>query len=243
MASNTTFGQIILQAQQRADLVNSGFISSSEWKAMTNASLQQLYEKLIEAYGSDYFVQTPSSITTDGQNDAYALPADFFKLLGVDLQLNVQAAAGSLGWVTIWRFNFAERNRFTLPNILTIWGRTNLSYRLRGQKIWFEPLPSGGQSLRLWYAPVFTPLVNDADTFDGVNGWEEWVVNDVAMKALVKEESDVSGVMALQGVQNDRLSSIIENRDAGAPATTVDVWAANGGGNFGWGGWEDGGWQ
>lgn len=243
MASNTTFGQIILQAQQRADLVNSGFISDAEWEAMTNASLQQLYEKLIEAFGSDYHVQTPYSITTDGTNDAYALPTDFFKLLGVDLQLSPSSASSSIGWVTLWRFNFAERNRFTLPNILTIWGRTNLTYRLRGSKIWFEPLPMGGQSLRLWYAPVFTPLVNDSDTFDGINGWEEWVVNDVAQKALVKEESDISGVQALQAVQNDRLASIIENRDAGAPQTTVDVWAANGGGNFGWGGWSDGGWQ
>ncbi len=241
--ATTTFGAIITQAKQRADLVNSEFISDSEWQAMANASLAQLYEKLIEAYGSDYFVQTPYSFTTDGTNDAYALPSDFFKLLGVDLQLSPSATSTALGWVTLWRFNFGDRNRFTLPNLISVWGWTNLSYRLRGGYIWLQPLPAGNQTLRLWYAPSFTPLDDDADTFDGINGWEEWAVNDIAMKALVKEESDISGVAALQQVQNERLASIIENRDAGAPATQLDVYSSSIGWPFGgsWGG-TSGGW-
>jgi len=231
---DTTFGAIKEKAIQRADMVNSQFISDSEWNGMTNASLQQLYEKLIETYGSDYFVQESTTITTDGQADNYPLPDDFFKLLGVDLQIFPSSGSPTIGWITIWRFNFAQRNQWTLPNLLTLWGRTNLRYRLRGGRVWFQPLPAGGQSLRLWYAPRFTPLANDADVFDGINGWEEWAVNDIAMKALAKEESDLSGVAGLQQVQNDRLASIIENRDASAPSTVVDVYRVNGG--YGWGG-------
>lgn len=234
----TTFGAIKEKAIQRADMVNSNFISTSEWDAMTNASLQQLHEKLIEAYGSDYYVQLSADITTDGQEDAYDLPEDFFKLLGVDLQIFPSSGAPNIGWVTIWRFNFAQRNQWTLPNLLTAWGRTNLKYRIRGSEIWFQPLPAGGQTLRLWYAPAFTPCTDDADEVNAINGWEEWAVNDIAMKALTKEESDLSGVMALQQVQNDRLASIIENRDAAAPATVVDVYRVNGG----WGPWDGEGW-
>lgn len=235
----TTFGQIILQAQQRSDLVGSGFITTSEWQSMANASLQQLFEKLVEAYGNDYWVQTPFAITTDGQADHYALPTDFFKLLGVDLQISNAGAQTSSGWITIWRFNFAQRNQFTLPNIQTLWGRTNCKYRLSGGNIWFTPLPQAAQPMRLWYAPRFVPLVNSSDSFDGINGWEEWAVNDIAMKALAKENSPMDGVQALQAVQNDRLASIIENRDAGSPATTVDVFRANGYGDdlTGNGGW------
>lgn len=234
----TTFGAIITAAKQRADLVNSNFISASEWQNMANASLQNLWDKLVETYGSDYEVQNTFAITTDGTNDAYALPTDFYKLLGVDLQLS-GSVSQVYGWVTIWRFNFSQRNQWTLPNVTTLWGRTNLRYRLRGGNIWFAPLPAGGQSLRLWYAPRFTPLVNDSDSFDGVNGWEEWAINDIAMKALTKEESDLSGVMALQQVQNDRLASIMENRDAGAAATMVDVYAVNSGFPLGEGGGGD----
>lgn len=230
----TTAGAVITAAQQRADMVNSGFITDAEWLAMANASAQVLYDKLIEAYGNDYEVATPQTVTTDGTSDAYDLSSDFYKLLGVDLQLSASSGDNS-GWVTIWRFNFAQRNQFTLPNVFTLWGRTNLKYRIRGGKIWFIPLPAGGQSLRLWYAPLFTPLTSTADEIDIGNGWSEWIVNDVAMKALVKEESDISGVQALQAVQEDRLRTIMENRDAGAPATVVDVSRVNGWGDSGGG--------
>lgn len=213
----------------------SAFISDAEWLSMATASCQQLYEKLIEAYGNDYEVAAAYSITTDGQNDTYALPTDFFKLLGVDLQLS-NASTVNQGWISIWKFSFAERNRYTLPNIQTLWGRTNVKYRLQGGNIWFIPLPSGGQNLRLWYAPRFTPFTSTSDSFDGINGWEEWAVNDMAMKARVKEQTPIDDLQKLQAVQEDRLSSIMENRDAGSPATVVDVYRANGWGGDGWGG-------
>lgn len=218
---------------------NSNFIADSEWTNMVNASLQQLYDKLIEAYGNDYEFASSYQFTTDGTNDSYALPTDFYKLAGVDLQISNAGASTNTGWITLRRFNFADRNKYTLPNIQTLWGRTNLLYRLRGNFIWFIPLPMASMPIRLWYYPRFTPLVNSADSFDGVNGWDEWAVNDIAMKALTKEESDISAVQALQAVQEDRLSSIMENRDAGSPATTVDVYASNG---YGFGDGRGGDW-
>lgn len=227
----TTAGAMILAAQQRADMENSDFISDSEWLAMCNASSQVLYDRIVEAYGNDYEVATAYSISTDGTSDTYSLPTDFYKLLGVDLQLSANSSS-TTGWVTIWRFNFAQRNQHTLPNIFTLWGRTNIKYRIRGGKIWFIPLPAAGQTLQLWYAPRFTPFTATTDSFDFL-GWEDWVVNDMAMKALVKEESPIDGVQALQAVQEDRLRTIMENRDAGAPATVVDAYRVNG---YGWGG-------
>lgn len=230
MSNPVQLQTIKLAAQQRADMVGSAFITDAEWTAMVNASCQQLWEKLVEAYGSDYEVQLPFTITTDGINDHFALPTDFFKLLGVDLQLSPGASSSSnQGWVSVWRFNFADRNKYTLPNLQTFYGRTNLKYRLSGGNIFFIPLPSANQALRLWYAPMMTPMVNPTDTFDDVNGWSEWAINDAAMKAKIKEESAVDDLQRLQAVQEERLNHVIENRDAGSPATTVDVWNANGG--------------
>jgi hypothetical protein len=237
MASLRTFGEIIEAAQQRADMVGSDFLSDSEWRANTNASLQDLYDRLIEAYGNDYYVQTPYSFTTDGTNEMYALPDDFYKLLGVDLQVFTASSAAQNGWVTIWRFDFAERNQYTLPGLVTLFGRTLVRYRLSANNIWLSPLPQSGQVLRLRYAPTFTLLVDDSDTFDGVNGWEEYAINLTAKKALVKEESDTSGVDSLMARDIERLETIKENRDAGAPSTTIDVYRINGG----WFGY-DGGW-
>lgn len=234
----TTAGAIVTAAKQRADMENSAFISDAEWLSLVNASCAHLYEKIVEAYGNDYELATAYSLTTDGVSDRFALPADFFKLLGVDLSLS-NPAATSAGWVTVWRFNFAARNQFTLPNIQTLWGRTNLKYRLAGGNIWFIPLPAGGQTLRLWYAPRFTPFTAASDSFDFF-AWEEWAVNDAAMKARAKEQTPIDDLLRLQAAQEERLTHAMENRDAGAPATTVDVYRANGGGGYGggWGGWE-----
>ena len=66
----------------------------------------------------------------------------------------------------------------------------------------------------------------------GKNG----VVNDVAMKARVKEESPIDDILRLQGIQEERLTSIMQNRDAGEPASVVDVSGINGGNYGGWGG-------
>lgn len=222
-----TLSTIRLAAQRRADMENSSFVSNAEWLGLINSGIQELYDKLVEAYGSDYYLQTAATITTDGTNDKYALPTDFFKLLGVDLQLS-GSSTGTTGWISLWRFNFAQRNQYTLPNIQTLWGRTNLKYRLAGSNIWFIPLPAASQTLRLWYAPRFTALVNDADTFDGINGWEEFVILSAAINARIKEESPVQELMAMLARQDERLTSIKENRDAGAPGVTVDVYRANG---------------
>jgi hypothetical protein len=154
----------------------------------------------VQAFGNDYFVQSPAGgyqFTTDGINDHFALPTDFYKLLGVDVQVSSPGM-----WVALRPFNFADRNRYAVTN---------------------SAIPMAGQTLRLFYVPKFTPFVLDADTMDGVNGWEEYIVVDAAMKALAKEESDVSVLMARKQALIQRLDAETQNRDAGSPATVGDT--------------------
>jgi hypothetical protein len=76
---------------------------------------------------------------------------------------------------------------------------------------------------------------------DGVSGWLEYVITDAAIKAMQKEESDVSVLMAQKAALVARIIAAAENRDAGNPATVADVqftsgaWPYNAG--FGGGGW------
>lgn len=213
------------------------YIPKATWVEWVNMACAELHEKMVEAYGADYQFAAPDTITTDGTNSSFALNDDFFKLLGVDLQL----ANNAQSWVTIWRYNFASRNQYALPNLLSLWGRTTLKYRLQGSNINFIPLPAAGQTLRLWYAPRFTPLSADGDTFDPINGWDMWVKLRVALLAYAKEESVPNNLQQLFNEQQERLTHIMENRDAGAPSTTVDVYALNGQGGGGvWSG--DSGW-
>lgn len=228
-----TLASLRSQAQQRSDMVNSNFVSTSEWNSYISNSYKELYDLLVSAFGNDYYVATPVTFSTDGTNDKYALPDGtlyssapaFYKLLGVDLQ--VQGA--SQVWQTLKPFTFTERNRYSPYGVNTLYRNTAIRYRLNGSNLWFTPLPQAGLTIRLWYIPQPNTLSSDTDTFDGISGWEEYVVIDAAIKALQKEESDVSVLGSQKQAIIARIQGMAENRDAGSPATVADSMGINGG--------------
>jgi hypothetical protein len=207
--------------QQRADMVGSTFITDAEWNGYINASARELYGLLVQKYGESYFVQIPPYlITTDGSSDYYPLPSDFFKLMGVDLQYNNSPN----GFVTLKPFMMADRNRYWMTNLQAVYGRlTNLKYRVMGNRISFVPRAAAGQTIRLIYVPRVTELKLDTDVLDGVCGWEEYVVADVAIKALAKEESDTTVFERAKLALLARIESEAANRDAGSPETVQDT--------------------
>lgn len=319
-----TLGSLRIQSQERADQLNSSFLSTSEWNRNIMGSYKELYDLLIAAYGNDYYVNTPIYFTTDGTTYLYALPDGstsftgtisgssttppaFYKLLGVDLGLSTSNDS----WVTIRPFNFADRNRYAVPNFQSFYGVTNLRYRLDGNKLWLTPIPASGQRIQVWYVPrpsdiqpevicgttsasttvtctdtsnlstgmsVQAPgslslfpagttissitantsfvvsnaatatssntLVRawiDSTTIDGVSGWEEYVIVDAALKAMGKEESDVSLLAQQKMAMVKRLQDMAANRDAANPSTVADVqwsdfwWPTGSGSGSGWG--------
>lgn len=232
-----TLAELRTAAQQRADMVNSDFISDSEWTSWINQAYYELYDILVQKYGDDYFVSTDSSLTTNGTSDRFSLAAvSIYKLLGVDLQISGTAGAANGSYVPLRRFNFRERNVSGTASGQAALARTNLSYRLNGGYLWLNPLPASGYTLRLWYVPKLTALSAESDTADGVSGWLEYVIVDAAIRAMQKEESDVSVLMAQKAALVERIEAAAENRDAGSPSTVVD---ATGGGP---GDWMDEGW-
>lgn len=216
-AGEMTLLELRTLARQESDMVNSQFVSDAEFNSYINQSYFELYDILVQKFGDDYFA-TSYTFTPNGTDQEYPLPDDFYKSIGVDLALNVSADS----WITLHRFNMSDRNRFAVPNFQNFYGVTNLRYRLSGNNIWFTPTPTGGQQIRLWYVPRMTPLVAESDVADGVSGWLEYVVVDAAMKALAKEESDVSVMMARKQMLLQRIEAAAENRDAGQPMTVAD---------------------
>lgn len=235
-----SLGQIRLLAQQRADRVNSNFLKLPEWNSNINQSLFELYDLLITTY-EDYFLAPVVEFVADGTTSSYPLPDGllysgapaFYKLSGVDLGISNANNA----FVTLNKFNFADRNRYVYPNSAsTIYGVFNLQYRLMGSNILFIPTPSASQILRLWYIPRLTQLLQDTDTTSsGISGWIEYVIIDAAIKALQKEESDVSVLMAQKMALIKRIQDSASNKDAGRPDTVSNVRNGDWGGNGGFG--------
>jgi hypothetical protein len=76
-------------------------------------------------------------------------------------------------------------------------------------------------------------------TFDGIEGWEDYIVLDCAIKSSVKQES--SAVQDMQAQKAELVSDIeVEgaNRQAGDPMTVTGGFGMREGGAFG-GGWGD----
>lgn len=216
-----TLGTIRTELRQRIDRVNSQFFLDEELNSYISNSYKELYDILVQKFGDDYFVATPHTFTTDGTSETYDLPDDFYKLLGVDVQFN--GASSGNGWVTLKQFMFGERNSYTLPNYQSFYGITNLRYRLRDDTLWLIPTPASGQLVRAFYIPRPAELTVDADTVDGVSGWEEYIICDAAIKCMVKEESDPSAFAAQKMAMLQRIESAAENRNAGAPQVVTDI--------------------
>lgn len=231
-----SLGELRLRAQQRADRVNSNFVTLTEWNSYINQCMYELYDLLITVY-EDYFIGSPAGFMTTGNQYQYSLPdgsltftdingnsfiaPPFYKLMGVDLGLNNANNA----WVTVAKFNFIDRNRFIYPNTAsTIYGVFNLQYRVLGNKIEFVPTPSANQPIRLWYAPRLAQLLKDTDlTTIGFSGWLEYVIVKAAYLALTKEESDTSALVMQLAALQKRIEESASNRDAGMPDKISDV--------------------
>ncbi len=229
-------GDLRLQAQQRADMVNSQFVSLPEWNKYITLSYKELYDLLIAAYGNDYYVKQPYTYTTSGTIDpnynasVYPLPSDFYKLILCEVALN---PTDPNSWVTLRQYERIQQNLWNYPNVYTFYGITNLRYRLTGTQIQIVPIASAGQTIRIWYAPRPPRLVADTDLMDGISGWEEYIILDAAIKALKKEESseEAMALEAQKAPMKMRLESMAANRNIAEPMKVSDSRMRN----FSWG--------
>lgn len=205
------------RSRQRADKEGSGFIQDSELIGYINSSLTALYDLLVGAYGNDYYATT-FPLTTIFNQQYYDLPDDFYKLIGIDYLIGPQEA------LTLKPYQFNERNRYrigTFWNAIT--GVAGPRYMITKNQLSFLPIPDGGYNLELHYIPSCPKLVSLTDEFDGINGWEEYVVLDAAMKMLKKEETSVKDLKDEQDEIVSRINQMAENRDAGQSFRVTDT--------------------
>lgn len=209
-----TLADLILEARQKADMVNSTFIEDPEWKSYINDSYSELYDILVSRFEDYYSESMPFTLTASGQ--VQSPPADLYKIRGIDY------IASSDRPITLRKFNFEERNRYQVQTT-NIWrGTFKKSYRLMGNGIHILPAASAPGSYILWYIPRFTPLNDSTDVLGDVLDFKEYITVDAAIKALAKEESDVVVQMTQKQALKDRIEAMASNRDT-QPERIADV--------------------
>ena len=213
MARTVTFAELKDRSRRRGDFVNNNFISDAELEQYINDSIAELYDLLVSRFGNDYYFSEDTITLVSGQIE-YDLPSDFYKMVGVDLQLS---ASGER--LTMKPFMFVERNRdqeFDPYRRYRIVGNT---FRLMESS---TNVTSGG-IITLYYIPAPTILTDDADTFDGISGWEEYVIIDAAIKMRVKEETDTKDLELAKQRMIQRINDSADNRDVGQSERVTDV--------------------
>lgn len=221
MARTIQLSELRTRVRERADMEDGTFITDSELNRYINASADWLYDLLVKAYGDEYFANQVDFSTVSGQS-SYSFASDmsvtnFYKLLGVSL---VPATGEE---IPLKKFTFQERNKYSGAYSANRFGKTILKYRLRGNNLVLTPEPEAAQTIRVYFIPSRTIMTNDTDTLEGVNGWEEFVVIDAAIKCKDKEESDVSVLMADRQVYLARVEQMAEARDVGEPERMTDT--------------------
>jgi hypothetical protein len=268
------------EARQRADQVNSEFVTDAELNGYLNNSWSELYDILVSKYQDDYFL-TSTSITVTSGTSSYSLPSDFYKARGVDLNINDNQNT------PLQRYTFADRTRDSLVRYAR-----DVKYRIQANNIVFAPSPSNNTAT-LWYIPhprklqsvtpsaisrgstttwtvpathsfiagdkinaigffatnynveqtvssvTSTTVVTDLNSSalsdptvygtlesmqDFVNaGWRQYVSVDSAIMMMLKEESDISGLVYVKQGLLERIEIMAEDRDSGEPARVTNV--------------------
>lgn len=218
MARTFQLSELRTKARERADMVGSNFVTDSELNGYINASAAELYDMLVDARGLWYY-GTEATVATVADTKTSSLAASFYKLIGMEV---------TLGGVTIpiKRLNWTEGTRYR--NAAGGWAGgwsngTDIRYELAAGSVYWFPTPKAAHTVTYWYVPSHTVMTADGDTFDGVNGWEEYIVVDAAIKMITKEEGDTRTLERAKDDLKARIHKLAEEVDHGYPETIVDV--------------------
>jgi len=212
-----TFAQLLVRSRTRADEDGSQFITDAELRDYVNASAAELYDLLVASFQDYYLSQSPDYVVPNGV-DVITLPANFYKLRGVDRSVSANR------WAKVDAFSFAERNdrQIALGRAAYFFADAGIRYKVQAGTIKLTPADSCSGTYRVWYIPRMPMLALAADIFDDQNQWSEYIVVDVAIKCLQKSESSVTGLQQQKAALLKRIESMSRTLDAGAPEVITD---------------------
>ena len=213
MARSRTLGEMRSDVRLRADLVGNQFVTDSEINEYVNQSLAELYDRLVGSRGQEYYA-AEQIITTTGV-EGYALPATHYETLYVELEYG-----GSR--FRIGSYSFHERAALlgtSTPN-----PGIPVAFRIIAGNLTLLPVPTAGYTVHHWYVPACPRLVLDADSFDGVDGWEEYAIWRAVAYVQQKEQLDPSFALSFVASLGGRIDRLAPFRATQNTERVTDVY-------------------
>jgi hypothetical protein len=153
------------------DLINQGLGALSRLCRTTNPEFQPI---------------ATTTITCDGTNTLYALPAAFRSLLSAEYVSN-----GSKLWMTPYEL---QEHALLSDDQTSALGLRGQYYRVLGTNIDILPKPPANDQVTLWYATTVTQLASDPATVDVMDRLDSyviwWAAREIAMERSDWERHD-----------------------------------------------------
>lgn len=207
-----------------------------------NASWQALRRLLVSTSAAKtLYCKASSANTAQGATSPKAwtdlpLPADFSHLVGLEITL----PNGRLRSLT--PIAFEERNQyFDTFGLITgtplhffiynvgVESANTVSTGTAG----LVPATNAIYAYTLWYLPSWVDRITDTDVFDGVEGWDDWVIWDVVEKIAMAEggaDGGMGAVAELAAREREKAEQAILQSANGVqrvgPITRIDMMGA-----------------
>jgi hypothetical protein len=202
MARTVTLASLRTSVQRRGSLENSSDITSAMLTEFINEAVAETYDILVEKW-SDYFLSSTTLSFAAGATTA-SLPADFYKLRA----LFIADASVPSGLRRLRTHDLTSAHMF-----YTVVAK-NYRYRLQAGNLVIVPAAVSAETLTLYYVPCCPVLAADLDTFDGVNGYEELVVQLAYKRCLQRQELPTGDVDNEVARLVARVARAADGRDA-----------------------------
>ncbi len=159
---------------------------NSDVNTLINVNWQSLRRKLVQTAGARTLYLKPATATmAPGATAPYAWavispPADMAHLVGLEVLLSngkrksLTPSSWSLrneSYDEALAIATGEPREFFVYNM-----GTEVGSAVTAGSIGIIPAPDGTYAYTLWYIPSWVDRTSDTDVFDGVEGWDEWVV-------------------------------------------------------------------
>lgn len=218
MARTITLSAMRSAIRTEAD-VRSTRWTDAKLNGMINRSIAELYDLIVTA-NHDHYLSSDTISVVSG-TESYTLSteiSDFYKAHGVDVLESGGDSTKMSDWVRLEPFIWEDRGYYEDNT-----DREAARYRFMGDKLYLVPCPNWSGTVKVWYVAAPAELSADGDTFDGISGWEQYVIVDVCIKIAAADETDAKIFMAEKQKLIERIHGMAQERDRSNPDRVRNV--------------------
>ncbi len=217
MPRTFTLSTLRTKVREQAEMESSTFCSDAEINRYISSSYTRLYGLLVQADPERYMRE--ETFAGDGTTRDFSVGSDYLGTLRVDY---TDDSGERIPLVRVFGRDITKISHGTVGTSVAWHPVYNTSVPTT-QKIRLLPTPTSGTDYTHCYIVAPADLTSDGTLIDGVAGWEEYIVLDVAIKCRIKEGTPVGDLERQRADLRADLDSLVEARSASDAGYVIDV--------------------